>query len=1419
MGAHDHSCSREHSRQARKIIAKSVYPYLGKDPALAIPPQCPLHPALDMFKDQEEHKRLVPGERDIYQCGYCQKQFKTEFYMDRHMDNKHPDRLILDREIDAEAYAYADADADVDADSTPPPGRCLGDLCPVLGCGEYDIGDCRVEIRSGDGDEGIVRRGCGMCDPADMERRRRECVAVFDRCMAVSDGDPTAYRGERGLEAGHFEDLRYHFVRQFCDHLACDSHHRPLVPPVEGEGERRRHPIPGSVGDSRGGIGMPKALLMAVLVPLSTFAETHFASMGPSTWPDPELAPLEERPLLEAASLRRFGVNYLQDAVCTGLGLVAHLDGSHVRLLAYSSRLGWGERPDGASGGIVADIDLEAGWRSQNLDNKRRDAARSLRGEAEGGPGLATAFRGPARGLSWGRCTFTPRPAAAESGGSSLVSGPHGGAGGGAGVGVIDGNRREQGGEEVACHIAVACGAEVLLWKVSRVLCDVRTGGSAEEREVGHNQEVRYRYSTVSVRTDWRRGSRDNNSSTDREEAAIPSGSIRCLSFRPCGGGSAGLSAVSGGAGRDENLPLTAWYDAGAAVLGCGGCPALLPAPVMRERACGAWSGCGRRLAVSSGGEIRVYSDPSEEHPLKMATALASSAVHQRPVKAGAVRECYDPTSSHGKHAVEVMPLATEVRAGWLSAEEESRRGVAGSENTFRTALCVEATMYEGGILSPPGSSPGGGMPSSLPPSSRQAATALPPRSSAAFGGRGGLGPTSTAAASGAPAESGVPADGHGASERSCSRTTPPPPALASMEGLMSPALIGDMRAMCPAGPLAFFGATDGGLGLDSVLAATGSTDAGGLSSAGNGPGSCVTERVGSDLLGAIVNTSNASRTAAAALEAVDAEKPSRRGGFRHVLPGENWLAGSLRPSSRSASPSRRQRGSGSPESPRDSSDRESPKPSECALVVPLAGREAADLRAAVVGSVVEASRPTVASQVLDLRGKLGGGGDSGGAGGASVTSTHPLFRLSLPGGVGAINSSVIGSSGSDRGSTPNTGKAAAAPVRRPWLVRVSCRSRSSGGTADARSSGTGSVGVKALASLPPGLSSPDLLASSDDGRHVAVGSHACELVACFRLELRSTDECSVGAEGEEVKSSSNPAGEGSLPSSTNGGPLAGGGSGGRAGGKADKGAVRQKKRRHRRAVPLCTLRLPPGYRAKGLAVVKEKRGPSGRCGTRGTAAQASNTGGTAWIPSSGDSVADEVVVLVLGGCAVTDACAATGAVRRSSTGGPLLSAEPGRCDSSSNTTSGEELYHTVLLRYMLPPASSETSGDKAVRGGERASDGGDRTNVSTSTLAPDGSKDKCPASSCDEQRGREASGVSTGPVAHGSTPLLRANSMAEHDVRTEGGARLEAIVLQAVAGAEQRMDDRFDRIERMLVGVCDRLGVLEDIVKGQRPR
>ncbi|CAM9307174.1 unnamed protein product [Ectocarpus sp. 8 AP-2014] len=262
MSANDSSCSREHSRQARKIIAKSVYPFLDKDTALAIPPACPLHPELDVFKDQELHKRLVPGKLDTFQCGYCQKQFKTEFYMDRHMDNKHADRLNL-----------AGSDA-IGHGIEPAPGRCLGDLCPELGCGDYAADSCSVEIHAGGGSSlgagaGTIRRGCGACDPADMERRRRRCRALFHGCFDDSTGSAGSDGGivdaGPGRETGGFGSTGDYFVRQFCDHLACDDHHRPLAPPVDGGPANRRHPLP-RAGVDGVGTGKPKVFLIVVVV-------------------------------------------------------------------------------------------------------------------------------------------------------------------------------------------------------------------------------------------------------------------------------------------------------------------------------------------------------------------------------------------------------------------------------------------------------------------------------------------------------------------------------------------------------------------------------------------------------------------------------------------------------------------------------------------------------------------------------------------------------------------------------------------------------------------------------------------------------------------------------------------------------------------------------------------------------------------------------------------------------------------------------------------------------------------------------------------------------------------------------------------------------------------------------------------------
>ena len=57
----------------------------------SLPEECVLNPRFDAYLDQEVHK--VEESRYEWRCEYCHKTFKNEFYMDRHMDNKHTDKI------------------------------------------------------------------------------------------------------------------------------------------------------------------------------------------------------------------------------------------------------------------------------------------------------------------------------------------------------------------------------------------------------------------------------------------------------------------------------------------------------------------------------------------------------------------------------------------------------------------------------------------------------------------------------------------------------------------------------------------------------------------------------------------------------------------------------------------------------------------------------------------------------------------------------------------------------------------------------------------------------------------------------------------------------------------------------------------------------------------------------------------------------------------------------------------------------------------------------------------------------------------------------------------------------------------------------------------------------------------------------
>jgi hypothetical protein len=76
----------------RSVFDHELSPYLGQtDTALSLPSDCPWHPTRDPYFDQEKHKQAMSHREWV--CEYCGKKFRTEFYIDQHMDRRHQDMI------------------------------------------------------------------------------------------------------------------------------------------------------------------------------------------------------------------------------------------------------------------------------------------------------------------------------------------------------------------------------------------------------------------------------------------------------------------------------------------------------------------------------------------------------------------------------------------------------------------------------------------------------------------------------------------------------------------------------------------------------------------------------------------------------------------------------------------------------------------------------------------------------------------------------------------------------------------------------------------------------------------------------------------------------------------------------------------------------------------------------------------------------------------------------------------------------------------------------------------------------------------------------------------------------------------------------------------------------------------------------
>mmetsp|Transcript_66768 Transcript_66768/g.157240 ORF Transcript_66768/g.157240 Transcript_66768/m.157240 type:complete len:286 (-) Transcript_66768:66-923(-) len=176
-----HPCSRVVSRSVRKQLEKEVLKPAEKAGISAWPANCPWDPSRDIFGGQEKHKNRKRTATGMWTCGYCQKVFKSEHYLDLHMERKH-------------------------MSEAPANGICLADYCEI-----FDVCQSEVPSRRARPDS----TGIPTCNNETMARERRRCEESLAKCLPLAEEAPRKMHAK--------------LSRHFCQMMDCRiraEHHR-----------------------------------------------------------------------------------------------------------------------------------------------------------------------------------------------------------------------------------------------------------------------------------------------------------------------------------------------------------------------------------------------------------------------------------------------------------------------------------------------------------------------------------------------------------------------------------------------------------------------------------------------------------------------------------------------------------------------------------------------------------------------------------------------------------------------------------------------------------------------------------------------------------------------------------------------------------------------------------------------------------------------------------------------------------------------------------------------------------------------------------------------------------------------------------------------------------------------------------------
>lgn len=184
------ACSRERSRHARAVLDEFFHAVVDKN-AFALPPKCPFDRSKDMYLEHERHKEVV--RRTQWKSLYSDKVFRSEYYVDKHLDNRHMDKI--------------------------PPGAdvCLADYCDVLQCDHYQAyKHPEARRKTGPG----LDHGGGQCDDGKLRGVKHFCEVLMHRCFPTGGGGEAGGDGDDGEVATR---LHEYFVRHYCDLLTCEG--------------------------------------------------------------------------------------------------------------------------------------------------------------------------------------------------------------------------------------------------------------------------------------------------------------------------------------------------------------------------------------------------------------------------------------------------------------------------------------------------------------------------------------------------------------------------------------------------------------------------------------------------------------------------------------------------------------------------------------------------------------------------------------------------------------------------------------------------------------------------------------------------------------------------------------------------------------------------------------------------------------------------------------------------------------------------------------------------------------------------------------------------------------------------------------------------------------------------------------------